>query len=151
MEVPEAMGSAIAINIQSTGAGKIAATGDFVLTGDEVNPVIKALRDNQIEVTALHNHMINEEPRTFFMHFWANDEAGQGCARSPGGARPGAAGRERAEEGPARRLQGYSCEPARAYQGRSGEMRAEGRVGELTLRSERIPHRSRREWVGPAD
>ena len=77
MEVPEAMGSAIAINLQSTGAGKIAATGDFVLTGDEVNPVIKALRDNQIEVTALHNHMINEEPRTFFMHFWANDEAGK--------------------------------------------------------------------------
>jgi len=77
MDVPEAMGSAIAINMQSAGAGKLAATGDFVLTGDEVNPVIKALRDNGIEVTALHNHMIGEEPRTFFMHFWANDEAGK--------------------------------------------------------------------------
>jgi hypothetical protein len=75
MEVPEAMGSAIAINIQPTGAGKAAITGDFVLTADEVNPVIKALQSNGIEVTALHNHMLNDEPRLFFMHFWANDDA----------------------------------------------------------------------------
>jgi hypothetical protein len=75
MEVPEAMGSAIAINFQPTGGGKAAITGDFVLTADEVNPVLKALRQNGIEVTALHNHMLQEEPRLFFMHFWANDEA----------------------------------------------------------------------------
>ncbi|MGF9760170.1 DUF1259 domain-containing protein [Microvirga sp. 0TCS3.31] len=74
MEVPEAMGSAIAINIQSTGPGKAAITGDFVLTADEVNPVIKALLANGIEVTAVHNHMLNDEPRLFFMHFWANDD-----------------------------------------------------------------------------
>jgi biotin operon repressor len=73
MEVPEAMGSAIAINIQPTGSGKAATTGDFVLTADEVNPVIKALHANGIEVTAVHNHMLNDEPRLFFMHFWAND------------------------------------------------------------------------------
>jgi hypothetical protein len=74
MDVPEAMGSAIAINFQPTGGGKAAITGDFVLTGKEVNPVLKALRDNGIEVTALHNHMLNDQPRLFFMHFWANDD-----------------------------------------------------------------------------
>jgi hypothetical protein len=75
MEVPEAMGSAIAINFQPTGKGKAAITGDFVLTADEVNPVLKALRQNGIEVTALHNHMLADEPRLFFMHFWAKDDA----------------------------------------------------------------------------
>jgi hypothetical protein len=75
MEVPEAMGSAIAINFQATGAGKVATTGDFVLTADEVNPVVRALRSNGIEVTAIHNHMLGDEPRLFFMHFWANDDA----------------------------------------------------------------------------
>ncbi len=74
MDVPEAMGSAIAINFQPTGGGKAAITGDFVLTRKEVNPVLKALRDNGIEITALHNHMLDDQPRLFFMHFWANDD-----------------------------------------------------------------------------
>src|SRR3954454_7416198 len=69
------LGVAIAINFQPTGGGKAAITGDFVLTNDEVNPVIKALRANGIEVTALHSHMLDEQPRLFFMHFWANDDA----------------------------------------------------------------------------
>ena len=85
MEVPEAMGSAIAINFQPTGGGKAAITGDFVLTADEVNPVLKALRTNGIEVTAVHNHMLDDEPRLFFMHFWANDDAGK-LARGLGAA-----------------------------------------------------------------
>jgi len=75
MEVPASMGLATAINFQPTGSGKAAITGDFVLVGSEVNPVIKALRDNSIEVTALHSHMLTETPRLFFMHFWANDDA----------------------------------------------------------------------------
>jgi hypothetical protein len=75
MVVPEAMGSAIAINFQPTGGGKAAITGDFVLAADEVNPTLRALRANGIEVTALHSHMLEEEPRMFFMHFWANDDA----------------------------------------------------------------------------
>ena len=75
MEVPVAMGSAEAINFQPTGNGKAAITGDFVLTAKEVNPVIRALQANGIEVTALHNHMLDDEPRLFFMHFWANDDA----------------------------------------------------------------------------
>jgi biotin operon repressor len=75
MVVPTSMGVATAINFQPTGAGKAAITGDFVLLGKEVNPVIRALRENGIEVTALHSHMLTEEPRLFFMHFWANEDA----------------------------------------------------------------------------
>ena len=74
MTVPASMGSAESINFQPTGKGKAAITGDFVLTGSEVNPVLRALRENGIEVTALHNHMLQEQPRLFFMHFWANDD-----------------------------------------------------------------------------
>ena len=69
------LGVATAINFQPTGGGKAAITGDFVLLGSEVNPVIKALRENGIEMTPLHSHMLTEEPRLFFMHFWANDDA----------------------------------------------------------------------------
>jgi hypothetical protein len=75
MAVPPAMGTATAINFQSTAAGKAAVTGDFVLLGDEVNPVLKTLRQRGIEVTALHSHMIDDSPHLFFMHFWANDDA----------------------------------------------------------------------------
>jgi hypothetical protein len=69
------MGVAIGINFQPTGDGKAAITGDFVLTNDEVNPVIMALKTHGIDVTALHSHMLDENPRLFFMHFWANDDA----------------------------------------------------------------------------
>lgn len=69
------MGVATGINFQPTGSGKAAITGDFVLTGDEVNSVVKALRSNSIEVTAIHSHMLGEQPRLFFLHFWANDDA----------------------------------------------------------------------------
>lgn len=75
MPVPAALGSANAINFQPLGGGAAAITGDFVLTASEVPPVMKALRDNGIEVTAVHNHMLTEQPRLFFMHFWAHDDA----------------------------------------------------------------------------
>jgi len=75
MDVPPPMGSANAINFQPTGGGKAAITGDFVLVASEVNPVLKALREHGIEVTALHNHMLDDQPRLYFMHFWANDDA----------------------------------------------------------------------------
>ncbi|MEO6526350.1 MAG: DUF1259 domain-containing protein [Gemmatimonadaceae bacterium] len=74
-EIPPSMGMATAINFQPTGGGKAAITGDFVLRGREVNAVIRALRAHGIEVEALHSHMLMEEPRLFFMHFWANDDA----------------------------------------------------------------------------
>ncbi|TIT23222.1 MAG: DUF1259 domain-containing protein [Mesorhizobium sp.] len=75
MTIPASMGSAIGINFQPTGGDKAAITGDFVLIASEVNPVLRALRENGVEVTALHSHMLNEQPRLFFMHFWANDDA----------------------------------------------------------------------------
>jgi hypothetical protein len=75
MAIPNSMGVATALNFQPTGGGNAAITGDFVLVSKEVNPVIKALRENGIAVTALHSHMLNEQPRLFFMHFWANDDA----------------------------------------------------------------------------
>ena len=73
--VPVSMGIATLINFQSTGDGKAAITGDFVLLANEVNPVIRALRDHGINVTSLHSHMLDEQPRLLFMHFWANDNA----------------------------------------------------------------------------
>lgn len=74
-EVPPSMGVATGINFQPTGGGKAAITGDFVMRPSEVNTVIRALQQSGIEVTALHSHMMDEEPRLFFMHFWANDDA----------------------------------------------------------------------------
>jgi len=75
MDIPPAMGTAIGINFQPTGGGKAAITGDFVARAEEVSPLIKALTAGGIEVTAIHNHMLDEEPRAFFVHFWANDDA----------------------------------------------------------------------------
>jgi hypothetical protein len=75
MELNAPMGVSTALNFQPTGGGKAAINGDFAMTEDEVQPVIQALRDNDIQVVSLHNHMLNEEPRIFFMHFWANDDA----------------------------------------------------------------------------
>jgi hypothetical protein len=75
MMPPAPLGAAIGINFQSVGDGKAAITGDFVLTNDEVNPVIRALRSNGIDVTAVHSHMLDEQPRLFFLHFWAVDDA----------------------------------------------------------------------------
>ena len=74
-EIPPSMGVATAINFQPTGGGKAAITGDFVLLGSEVNPVLRTLRQNGIQVTAVHSHMLHESPRLLFMHFWANDDA----------------------------------------------------------------------------
>ncbi len=75
MEVPASMGLGTAINFQPTGGGKAAITGDFVMIAAEVNIVIRSLRDHGIEVTSLHNHLLTDEPRLFFMHFWANADA----------------------------------------------------------------------------
>ncbi len=73
VELPPAMGMATALNFQSAGNGKVAATGDFVMIDDEVNPIAKALRAHGIAITALHNHMLHGTPVLYFMHFWAED------------------------------------------------------------------------------
>jgi hypothetical protein len=75
MTIPASMGLATAINFQPTGNGRAAIAGDFVMIASEVNPVIRALQAGGIAVTALHSHMLEEQPRLFFMHFWANDDA----------------------------------------------------------------------------
>ena len=75
MEVPPAMGTATAINFQPTGGGNAAISGDFVMLATEVNPVLRALRTHGIEVEAIHNHMLFDQPHLYFMHFWANDDA----------------------------------------------------------------------------
>ena len=75
MTVTAALGGANVINFQPTGTGKAAITGDFLVTSDEVNPLIRALRAGGIEVTAIHSHMLGEQPRLFLIHFWANDDA----------------------------------------------------------------------------
>jgi hypothetical protein len=80
MTITPAQGVAESINFQEAGTRKVAATGDFVLTADEVNPVISALQEHHIAVAALHSHMLKEEPRLFFMHFW-----GLGTADAIGG------------------------------------------------------------------
>ena len=75
MSVSPAMGTGTGINFQPTGDGKAAIAGDFVVTAEELNPMITALRQNGIEVVAIHSHMLQEQPRLFFVHFWANDNA----------------------------------------------------------------------------
>ena len=73
MEVPPSMGMATALNFQVV-ENRVATTGDFVMTADEVNPVIKELQAYGVQVTALHSHMLRETPRLFFMHFWGLDD-----------------------------------------------------------------------------
>jgi hypothetical protein len=75
MAVPASMGTGTAINFQSLGGGRAAVTGDFVLLATEVDPVMRVLTSNGIEITALHTHMLDERPKLYFMHFWAVDDA----------------------------------------------------------------------------
>ena len=77
MPLSPAMGVTTVLNFQPTADGVAAITGDFVLIDKEVNPVARALRQHGIDVTALHNHGLQETPRLFYMHFWANDDAGK--------------------------------------------------------------------------
>ena len=72
--LPPSMGMATAINFQSAGGGKVVATGDFVMLADEVNKVARALRQHDIAVTALHNHMLHGSPELYFMHFWGEGD-----------------------------------------------------------------------------
>jgi len=75
IEVPPSMGTAIALGFQPVGKGRAATTGDFVLTASEVNPVLRTLREHGILVTALHNHMLFDDPHLFFVHFWGVGDA----------------------------------------------------------------------------
>jgi len=76
MEMPAPMGMATGINFQMDGS-RAATTGDFVLLADEVNKVVKALETHGITVTAIHNHMLYDEPRLFMLHFWGVGDPGK--------------------------------------------------------------------------
>lgn len=69
MTIPPAMGVAHAVNFQVVG-NEVATAGDLVLLANEVNPVVRALTESGIAVTAIHNHMLTETPRLFYLHFW---------------------------------------------------------------------------------
>ena len=73
MEIPPSMGVATPIGFQKV-EDKAIGYGDFVLLAKEVNPVLKALLKRGITVTAIHNHMLFESPRSFFLHFWGIDK-----------------------------------------------------------------------------
>lgn len=73
VDLPSSMGMATAINVQAGAAGKVAATGDFVLSAKDVSAVASALTRHDIQVTALHNHLVHSSPDMYFMHFWAHD------------------------------------------------------------------------------
>lgn len=72
--IPGSMGMSVPLNFQIDNENA-AINGDFMLLAEEVNPVIRALRTNGIEIASLHNHMLDEEPRLFFLHFWAYGDA----------------------------------------------------------------------------
>jgi hypothetical protein len=73
--IPPSMGVATGINVQPTTNGRAVTTGDFVLLPAEVNPVIRALESNGLKVTALHSHLLTDQPHVMFMHFWGDDDA----------------------------------------------------------------------------
>src|SRR5450755_1881749 len=75
MDAPPSMGAGTVIHFQSAGNGRAAIAGDFAMTGKEVGPVMKLLHDNGIQAVALHRHALDDVPRLFYMHFWANDDA----------------------------------------------------------------------------
>src|ERR1041385_4205935 len=60
------------INVQVLDGGRAVATGDFSITGDKVESVLGALTSHGISATALHSHLIGEEPKIYYMHFWAD-------------------------------------------------------------------------------
>ena len=72
--IPGSMGMNTPLNFQFDGKNA-AINGDFMLLPAELNPVIKILRANGIEVASVHNHMLDDEPRLIFMHFWAHGDA----------------------------------------------------------------------------
>lgn len=63
------------INFQPVGGGRAAINGDFILTDLEIQKVIQALRRGNIQIVEVHNHGLTEQPRLFYMHFWAVDDA----------------------------------------------------------------------------
>ncbi|WP_394845442.1 DUF1259 domain-containing protein [Pendulispora brunnea] len=75
MPVPSTFGAMASLRFQPTGEGKAAINGDFAMLADEVQGVVDTLRAHGIEIAELHHHDLWDEPRLFYLHFWANDDA----------------------------------------------------------------------------
>ncbi len=75
METPPSMGAGTSVNLQPTGPDRAAVAGDFAMTAKEVEPVMKTLRESGIESVALHSHALDDVPRLFYLHVWANEDA----------------------------------------------------------------------------
>jgi hypothetical protein len=73
--VPPTFGVTTTVNFQPLGEGKAAINGDIVMTGPEVQKVIQALRAGNISLVTVHNHSLTDEPRLFYLHYWAVDDA----------------------------------------------------------------------------
>ena len=73
--LPAGLGLSTAVNFQPAGGGQAAINGDFAMTGTEVQKVIAALRQGGIEIGEVHNHGLEEQPRLFYLHFWAVNDA----------------------------------------------------------------------------
>ncbi|MEU9447122.1 DUF1259 domain-containing protein [Streptomyces sp. NPDC048277] len=71
MILPAGLGSTTTINFQPLGGGRAAVNGDFAMTAAEVQPVLKILRRARVGIVELHHHNLTDEPRLFFLHYWA--------------------------------------------------------------------------------
>ncbi len=72
---PASLNLTTVINFQPVGGGRAAINGDFILIAPEVQKVIQALRAGNMQIVELHNHGLTEQPRLFYMHYWAVDDA----------------------------------------------------------------------------
>jgi len=70
--VTPALGYGSPINIQVIAPGRAVATGDFAVLGSKVAPVFDALAAHGITATAVHSHLVDEQPTIYYMHFWAD-------------------------------------------------------------------------------
>lgn len=73
--VPATFGVTTTVNFQPVGGGRAAINGDVALTAPEVQKVIRALRAGGITPVTVHNHSLTDEPRLFYLHYWAVDNA----------------------------------------------------------------------------
>jgi hypothetical protein len=73
--LPAGLGLTTAVNFQPAGGGQAVINGDIAMTGNEVQKVIAALRHGGIDIVEVHNHALDEQPRLFYLHFWAVNDA----------------------------------------------------------------------------
>jgi hypothetical protein len=75
LTLPSVMEASTLLMFQPLSGGQAAINGDFAMIADQVNPVIQALQAHGITIISLHNHLLYESPRLFYMHFWATGDA----------------------------------------------------------------------------